>query len=88
MPNSSPIVFVVDDDASVRESLALLIDSAGWQPLTVKTRDRDLTVRARRGYAAGTRDGSEINSASEAGRAAPSPSRLPEASTTKQRRLR
>ena len=34
MPNASPIVFVVDDDASVRESLALLIDSAGWQPLT------------------------------------------------------
>src|SRR4029078_11200980 len=33
--------------------------AAGWRPLTVKTRDRDLTVRARRGYAAGTRPGSE-----------------------------
>ena len=27
-----PIVFVVDDDVSVRESLELLIKSAGWQP--------------------------------------------------------
>ena len=32
--------------------------AAGWHPLTVKTRDRDLTVRARRGYAAGIRAGS------------------------------
>jgi FixJ family two-component response regulator len=29
-----PIVFVVDDDVSVRESLELLIKFAGWQPLT------------------------------------------------------
>lgn len=29
-----PIVFVVDDDVSVRKSLELLIDSAGWQPET------------------------------------------------------
>jgi FixJ family two-component response regulator len=29
-----PIVFVVDDDVSVRESLELLISSAGWQPET------------------------------------------------------
>ena len=28
-----PIVFVVDDDISVRESLELLIQFAGWQPL-------------------------------------------------------
>ncbi|MEM5403988.1 response regulator transcription factor [Paraburkholderia unamae] len=27
-----PVVFVVDDDVSVRESLELLISSAGWQP--------------------------------------------------------
>src|SRR3954452_24230578 len=27
-----PLVFVVDDDVSVRESLELLIKSAGWQP--------------------------------------------------------
>jgi FixJ family two-component response regulator len=29
-----PIVFVVDDDVSVRESLELLIEFAGWQPET------------------------------------------------------
>jgi len=29
---STPIVFVVDDDISVRESLELLIRSEGWQP--------------------------------------------------------
>jgi FixJ family two-component response regulator len=32
MANATPIVFVVDDDISVRESLELLIRSAGWQP--------------------------------------------------------
>jgi len=31
MSNATPIVFVVDDDLSVRESLRLLIGSAGWQ---------------------------------------------------------
>lgn len=30
----TPIVFVVDDDVSVRESLELLIQFAGWQPET------------------------------------------------------
>ena len=30
MLNATPIVFVVDDDGSVRRSLELLIDSAGW----------------------------------------------------------
>ena len=30
----TPIVFVVDDDISVRESLELLIESEGWQPET------------------------------------------------------
>ena len=34
MSPSTPIVFVVDDDISVRESLELLIQSAGWQPET------------------------------------------------------
>jgi FixJ family two-component response regulator len=34
MPPSSPIVFVVDDDVSVRESLELLIRWAGWKPET------------------------------------------------------
>jgi FixJ family two-component response regulator len=32
MPHATPIVFVVDDDISVRESLELLIRNAGWQP--------------------------------------------------------
>jgi FixJ family two-component response regulator len=32
--SSKPIVFVVDNDVSVRESLAVLIQSAGWQPQT------------------------------------------------------
>ena len=32
--SATPIVFVVDDDISVRESLELLIRSEGWQPET------------------------------------------------------
>lgn len=32
MSQETPIVFVVDDDVSVRESLELLIRFAGWQP--------------------------------------------------------
>jgi FixJ family two-component response regulator len=34
MPQATPIVFVVDDDVSVRESLELLIRFEGWQPET------------------------------------------------------
>ena len=34
MFHAKPIVFVVDDDISVRESLKLFIESAGWQPET------------------------------------------------------
>ena len=34
MSHAMPIVFVVDDDVSVRESLKLLIDSAGWKSET------------------------------------------------------
>ena len=34
MLHATPIVFVVDDDVSVRQSLESLIDSAGWQPET------------------------------------------------------
>ena len=34
MLHATPIVFVVDDDISVRRSLELLIDSAGWQSET------------------------------------------------------
>jgi FixJ family two-component response regulator len=34
MSDSTPLVFVVDDDISVRESLELLIKHAGWRPET------------------------------------------------------
>jgi FixJ family two-component response regulator len=34
MPDLTPIVFVVDDDVSVRESLELLVKTAGWQAET------------------------------------------------------
>jgi FixJ family two-component response regulator len=37
MPEAAPIVFVVDDDVSVRESLELLVKSAGWQPHTFES---------------------------------------------------
>jgi len=32
MSHTAPLVFVVDDDISIRESLELLIRSAGWEP--------------------------------------------------------
>src|SRR5436309_15165926 len=32
MSPTKPIVFVVDDDISVRDSVELLIRNAGWQP--------------------------------------------------------
>ena len=34
MSDAAPTVFIVDDDVSVRESLELLIESAGWQSQT------------------------------------------------------
>jgi FixJ family two-component response regulator len=37
MSRATPIVFIVDDDSSVRESLELLISSAGWRPETFVT---------------------------------------------------
>jgi len=37
IPNLTPIVFVVDDDISVRESLELLIRCEGWQPETFES---------------------------------------------------
>ena len=36
MSHATPIVFVVDDDVSVRKSLELLIDSAGWQSRDIR----------------------------------------------------
>ena len=35
--HATPIVFVVDDDISVRESLELLIRSEGWRPETFES---------------------------------------------------
>jgi FixJ family two-component response regulator len=40
-----PIVFVVDDDVSVRESLELLISTAGWQPETFASAQEFLARR-------------------------------------------
>ena len=40
---NKPIVFVVDDDVSVRESLELLIGFAGWQPETFSSAEEFLT---------------------------------------------
>ncbi len=43
---ATPIVFVVDDDISVRESLELLIRSEGWEPETFKSA-QEFLVRPR-----------------------------------------
>jgi len=45
MPDVTPIVFVVDDDVSVRESLELLIKTAGWQPETFASAQEFLSHR-------------------------------------------
>jgi FixJ family two-component response regulator len=42
MSHSAPIVFVVDDDVSVRESLESLIRCEGWQPQTFPSADEFL----------------------------------------------
>src|SRR6202162_6606951 len=43
MSHATPIVFVVDDDVSVRESLESLIRFAGWQPETFASAQEFLT---------------------------------------------
>jgi len=43
IPNVSPIVFVVDEDITVRESLELLIRYEGWQPQTFQSAREFLT---------------------------------------------
>jgi FixJ family two-component response regulator len=43
MPEVTPVVFVVDDDISVRESLELLLKTAGWQPETFASADEFLS---------------------------------------------
>ena len=45
-PDPQPIVFVVDDDISVRESLESLISFAGWQPETFESA-QDFLARPR-----------------------------------------
>ena len=45
-PEVTSIVFVVDDDVSVRESMELLIESAGWQPETFASAQEFLPVLA------------------------------------------
>jgi FixJ family two-component response regulator len=42
MPNVTPIVFVVDDDVSIRESLESLIRCEGWVPATFCSADEFL----------------------------------------------
>src|SRR3954467_13756949 len=37
MSGPAPVVFVVDDDISVRESLELLLRTAGWKPETFES---------------------------------------------------
>lgn len=39
MAESTPVVFVVDDDISVRESLEFLVRSVGWRPETFDSAD-------------------------------------------------
>jgi FixJ family two-component response regulator len=45
MPPPSSVVFVVDDDISVRESLELLIQNEGWQPKTFESAKEFLDYR-------------------------------------------
>lgn len=43
LPNTSPTVFVVDDDVSIRESLEFLIRDGGWQVETFTSAEEFLT---------------------------------------------
>ena len=43
MSNATPVVFVVDDDVSVRESLELLIRCEGWHPETFDSSQKFLS---------------------------------------------
>jgi len=40
MPHATPIVFVVDDDISARESLQFMIRSEGWQSIAFASASR------------------------------------------------
>ena|SRR5437867_3436135 len=41
--DTTPVVFVVDDDISVRESLELLLETAGWKAETFKSAEEFLS---------------------------------------------
>jgi FixJ family two-component response regulator len=41
-PDDTPVVFVVDDDISVREALEMLIASSGWKPETFESAEEFL----------------------------------------------
>src|SRR4051794_34958906 len=43
MQASEPVVYIVDDDISVRESLELLVQSAGWRALLFRSAGDFLT---------------------------------------------
>jgi|tagenome__1003787_1003787.scaffolds.fasta_scaffold20551866_2 FixJ family two-component response regulator len=47
MSQTTPMVFIVDDDVSIRESLELLVSSAGWEPETFASA-QDFLARPRR----------------------------------------
>ena len=51
MLNVRPIVFVIDDDISVRESLELLIRNEGWQAATFSS-GREFLARPRLSFRA------------------------------------
>ena len=49
MSNATPIVFVVDDDLSVREALEFLVSFAGFEPRTFASAQAFLVRAARFG---------------------------------------
>jgi hypothetical protein len=55
MPDVPFIVFVVDDDVSVRESLELLVSTAGWRPETFASAQEFLSRPQRSRAAAAAR---------------------------------
>ena len=44
-PRVTPIVYIVDDDVSVRDSLAPLVRAAGWQPMSLSSLEEFLVRR-------------------------------------------
>jgi len=44
IPQDTPVVFVVDDDISVRDALEALIRSAGWHPISFESAEQFLSL--------------------------------------------